>query len=342
MSMETKSIIHPTVDVFCVGLLSVFVITWIMAFQPDWTTDEVIKNFVFLTMFINFPHFISTYVMLYTSPTTVKNYPWSSIWLPLLLAVYCVFATLMSPIDTVYTTILTFVAGAYLAWHYTGQTWGMIAVFSHLGANPFNKMERTLVRTGLRVFLAFHLFWFGLHFFAGKGLAPEWITESYPIVSAVLLLTGAALGSVGFVLNIRRHARFEVRALAPFLAVIVWYIALSFEPKAIFWVQIGHSIQYLIFPFRVEVNQSTERDGRFGWWQAFRYLAILALLSLAVFGGLPWIIERLVSDEKMKLNAIEALVAFVNIHHFFADGALWKVSNPEVRKRLFSHLKSKK
>lgn len=340
--MEVKSIIHPAVDAICVGLLSVVVLAWIMAFQPNWTTEEVIKNFVFLTMFINFPHFISTYVMLYSSPMTVKNYPWSSIWLPILMAVYCVFATLMSPIDTIFVAVLTFISGAYLAWHYTGQTWGMIAVFSHLAGNPFNDKERGLVRTGLRIFLTFHVFWFSLHFFSRKDLAPQWIIDSYPMISGILLLVGAALGCAGFALNIARHGKFEIRALIPFLAVVVWYVALSYDPKALFWVQIGHSIQYLIFPIRVEVNQSTERDGRFGLWQAVRYFAILGALSFAIFGGLPWLIERFINDEKIKLNALESLVAFVNIHHFFADGALWKMSNPEVRARLFAHLKPKK
>jgi hypothetical protein len=32
------------------------------------------------------------------------------------------------------------------------------------------------------------------------------------------------------------------------------------------------------------------------------------------------------------------IASVVNIHHYFADGAIWKISNPEVRGQLFSHL----
>jgi hypothetical protein len=29
---------------------------------------------------------------------------------------------------------------------------------------------------------------------------------------------------------------------------------------------------------------------------------------------------------------------FINIHHYFTDGVIWKISNPEVRKDLFAHV----
>jgi len=32
------------------------------------------------------------------------------------------------------------------------------------------------------------------------------------------------------------------------------------------------------------------------------------------------------------------LLALINIHHFFIDGCVWKISTPEVRKDLFKHL----
>jgi hypothetical protein len=31
---------------------------------------------------------------------------------------------------------------------------------------------------------------------------------------------------------------------------------------------------------------------------------------------------------------------FINIHHYFTDGVIWKISNPEVRKDLFAHVVS--
>ena len=33
-----------------------------------------------------------------------------------------------------------------------------------------------------------------------------------------------------------------------------------------------------------------------------------------------------------------AISAFFNIHHYFTDGVVWKLRNPEVRQDLFGHL----
>ena len=33
------------------------------------------------------------------------------------------------------------------------------------------------------------------------------------------------------------------------------------------------------------------------------------------------------------------ILMFINIHHYFTDGVIWKISNPEVRQELFAHVK---
>jgi hypothetical protein len=32
------------------------------------------------------------------------------------------------------------------------------------------------------------------------------------------------------------------------------------------------------------------------------------------------------------------ILTFINIHHYFTDGVIWKFSNPVVRKELFAHV----
>ena len=322
------------------GLLSILAITWIVVFSPNWTTTEVVEKFILLTVLINFPHFMSTYILMYSSPFTVKNYRWSSTWIPLILLVYGIFATISSAHNDFFVSTLTFTAGAYLAWHYTGQTWGMIAVFSRMTGSAFSDRERMWVRLGLKFFLAFHLWWFLTVFLSSKNLAPETMLDLYPLVSGLLIGGGILFGTLGYGLNISRLKIIpDVRVLIPFVAVSVWYVAMSVEPKAIFWVQIGHSIQYLMFPLRIEINDVKAKKERFLWWDAIKYLTILTAACGVVFGLLPWLIDLLIINEKMRIGAKESLVAFVNIHHFFADGAIWKVSNPDVRKKLFFHLK---
>jgi hypothetical protein len=33
------------------------------------------------------------------------------------------------------------------------------------------------------------------------------------------------------------------------------------------------------------------------------------------------------------------ILMFVNIHHYFTDGVIWHISNPDVRRELFAHVK---
>ena len=40
------------------------------------------------------------------------------------------------------------------------------------------------------------------------------------------------------------------------------------------------------------------------------------------------------------IGAFALLSAVINIHHYFVDGVIWKLGNPEVKKDLFSHLKT--
>jgi hypothetical protein len=42
--------------------------------------------------------------------------------------------------------------------------------------------------------------------------------------------------------------------------------------------------------------------------------------------------------EQPGLAAPILVLMFVNIHHYFTDGVIWKISNPEVRKELFAHV----
>jgi hypothetical protein len=46
-----------------------------------------------------------------------------------------------------------------------------------------------------------------------------------------------------------------IRVLVPWLALFVWYAAMALHPAALQLVQIGHALQYLPFPMRVEMNR---------------------------------------------------------------------------------------
>lgn len=344
------SIIHPWVDTAAIGGLSVAFLIFLLLFDPEWSRQQLTEKFIILTALFNWPHFMATYSLLYKSKQTVKRYPWPAIWMPLALAATCAVAVLAQTMVGFEWSLraLTFMAGGYLAWHYTGQTWGMMASFSFLDGAGFEQNERTWIRTGLRILLTWHLIWF-LHmvdvgFFSmtpqgGMTLGQhDLYLEVYTLATYALIPIGGFLGVIGLSKYRKRIGRTpSPRVMLPFLAVVLWYVMMAINPLAIFWVQISHAIQYLLFPMRVEINRGATR--KHSPLQSAVFFVMLALgLGVLTFELFPRAIEFTVPA--VTLGAVKLGVAnFINIHHFFADGVIWKLSNPAVRKELFAHIK---
>jgi hypothetical protein len=116
------------------------------------------------------------------------------------------------------------------------------------------------------------------------------------------------------------------------------------DPKALFWIQIAHAIQYLAFPIRVEINRTkataTRSAARFAGHMVLYgagLLAVSSVLSMIVPGAAMSVVGNAFGEEPGKAAPV-LLLMFINIHHYFTDGVIWKISNPEVRKELFAHI----
>jgi hypothetical protein len=236
--------------------------------------------------------------------------------------------------------ILVSVASAYLAWHYTGQVWGMMASFAYLGGQAFEKDEKFLIRTGLRILLAWHVTWF----LYTQLKDPTHVRPLYLIISAGTIVA-FILGAIGLVRMRRRTGNWPpARALVAWLALFVWYAVMARDPKAIFWIQIAHALQYLSFPIRVELNRSKADQARtvarVGLHMALYGAALIAIsyfVAQVVPGHAMDAVANVFGEEPGKVTPVLILM-FINIHHYFTDGVIWKISNPEVRKELFAHV----
>ena len=159
-----------------------------------------------------------------------------------------------------------------------------------------------------------------------------------------LLDTHLVAGIVGFAGVRRRTGRFPPpRALIAWAAIFVWYAAMARDPRAIFWVQIAHALQYLIFPFRVELNR-TARSGSSPSRRSVHMLGYIVILLVVSVVTAAWIPARAMDvvavwlgQRPGEVTALSVL-AFLNIHHYFTDGVMWKLRNPAVRQDLFGHL----
>jgi hypothetical protein len=344
----TKSIAGYWVDALATGGASI-VLAVALLMSSDWGADIASqrvdpRKLLLLQVLVNAPHFAASYFLLYGGQP--RRHPWSAFYMPALLVAYCVFALTQASATSRWVDGLSIVAGVYLAWHYTGQAWGMMAVFSNLDGVPFASRERFAIRAGLRLLLAFHVVWYCR--FVNNDFLQETIGRAYPLAIGAFALS-IPLGLFGLITCARRTNRaLSLRTVLPWLAIHLWYLLMMRWPKAIFWAQISHATQYLIFPARVEVNRHVERARGLGrvprpvlHMIVWTFVLALAGVLIADGGVLPAALRAVfapvLSDKAA--SAIPSLIfSFINIHHYFTDGAVWKLSDPTTRKELTAHL----
>jgi hypothetical protein len=329
------------VDFLLVGGLSLIVFVPLLL---SGSTDLLLVSAgvqAFIATAINMPHFMASYRLVYGSRDMILRHKWAAIYVPAILIAYIAVALWDAQHSPALVIVLVAVASAYLAWHYTGQVWGMMASFAHLAGARFEPVERFLIRTGLRILLAWHVTWF-LYTQLRNGAV---VRPLYLLVSAGTVVA-FILGLIGILLVRRRIGRFPpARALTAWLAIFVWYAAMARDPRALFWVQIAHALQYLAFPVRVEMNRTTRAAAASPRRVALHmlgYSATLLTVSVVVAQLVPMsamgVIGNVFGEQPGRAAPI-LLLMFINIHHYFTDGAIWKISNPEVRRELFAHVK---
>jgi hypothetical protein len=270
----------------------------------------------------------------------ILRHKWASIYVPLILVAYIGVALWDAQNSPALVIVLVAVASGYLAWHYTGQVWGMMASYAYLAGTSFERSERLLIRTGLRILLAWHVTWFlYTQLQNGAAVRPLYVLISGGTIVAFLL------GAIGILRVRRRIGRFPpARALVAWVAIFVWYAAMARDPAALFWVQIAHALQYLAFPVRVELNRTASKNKASPRRVALHmagYAIVLLVVSIVVAQLVPLsimgVVGNIFGDEPRRAAPI-LLLMFINIHHYVTDGVIWKISDPDVRRDLFAHV----
>jgi len=347
-SSAPKAVSSPLLDVLCCGGLSIIALVAFDIWYENGLKEQIgglaipsLPLVVTLSILLNFPHFIASYLVLYSDRTQIREHRWASIYVPSilvgLLAVAYVVPTEATSTSTfneyIYMAFYA-VSTVYLAWHYTGQSWGLTVAFAHLGGIEINKKERSLIRLGYRMMLAFHVsFWM-------RGLEDFVPSHSGTLADLnkamlILMLMTIPFGIAGFV-SIKRRTGITppLRSILPWAATYVWYGLIYRHPEAFMLVQLSHAAQYLIFPMRVCVNRYAERTRASTLRRSVRLVSLYGLLVM-----LGWVVFRV----PYRFNGELALMiaSIVNIHHYFTDGVIWKMRNPKVQKALFWHLSAR-
>lgn len=351
MAERAPSITTPLLDLFTTGGLSIFAMGALLAwaFVSGDSLAFVDGDWLVFLILVNSPHFMASYRLLYVSRQEILENRWSAIYVPLMLLAILAWAAI-GPARVFIVQNLILASSIYLAWHYTGQAWGMVSSFSRILGVDYTGRERLCIRSGMRALLALHVL------FALSGRLPpvEWIApatyaRAYGVVFQIVCgLVGVSLfaGAWAYYSARSRGQRIPLRAILPWLALYFWYPFWYFVPGGFVWVQLSHAMQYLAFPMRVEVNRFARTRHRSLAQKRMRVAVVytgLVLSGLFVLHGPPLAATAFgpgwYSNDTARM-LFTGFAACVAIHHYFIDGAVWKLSNPKVRRELLSHLDS--
>lgn len=352
--LSQGAITTPVADLLCVGGISILVMVVIASISlwnyatgnPSQDEINFIDLFVLQTL-INWPHFVVSYKLLYAKRENLKSYPMATLGVPGILLLVCLTSLFYGVnadvsayvVNQQMAYVLWLIAALYLAWHYTGQTWGMIATFSHLSGLKLRLWERHVLRNGLRVLIFWHVIW-GVETLPKNALTAPLQADYMMPLANVLAICAFVAGLYVFGRIWARKGRIDARVLAPWFAVYMWYFVLFLEPGAYMFVQLSHALQYMIFPARVELNAMRERNPDNPQLTPTKIGKLLTYYLITIIGGLAifYLPDLLIGNTGGLMTIGGMLALAVNIHHYYTDSAIWKLQNREVRQQLFSHL----
>lgn len=336
-----RAILTPPLDVALTGGISIVAILALILLPLPPLAQLGASSTLVLQAAINWPHFMGSYALLYSSRESVEKHRFAAIWIPLALVAYTGFAFATWKSQPFHVMALQWVGAIYLARHYTGQTWGMMASFAFVEGVSFTSLERRLIRSGLNLMMLWHMSWAaaGLSGVMALDFAPR-LKELHGHATPVFIL-GAVAGAAGIaMLAIRLRKLPPIRILVPWLAMYLWYLLLALDSTAVLIAQLSHALQYLAFPIRVETNRAKGPLQQIG----LRRLALWTACGFFVFAGLPGVFSSMYESaggpNRLGTLLVVLVSSAVSIHHYFSDGVLYKLRNPDVRRAMFAHLPS--
>lgn len=343
--LAKAAIFAPRLDFWLTSGLSLVVMMAVLlavsvGILPTGDTDgAVLPKLLMLQVLLNWPHFMVSYRLLYRDRENLRRFPMASIGVPIVLCGICIAATLPvfggggvlnANISIAY--IIWVFAALYLAWHYTGQTWGVMMIFARLSGMSFNPIERMILRNGFRALIAWHVIW-GL---ASLPPLPYVTLLQHPnaqIVVNVAACVAAVLGATVWVRKALRAEVIDIRVLGAWCAVYMWYVVLWVVPDAFILVQLSHALQYLVFPARIEMNTKTPARPAPAVRTTLVYLVCIGTGVVVFYLPEVYLLSPTGGPTVFALIAI-----MINIHHYYTDSAIWRLRDKTLRDRLFQHV----
>ena len=297
-----------------------------------------------ITWVINHPHFSATSARLYHSRASMMQFPVTAFGVPVVVLVMSVLA-MANP-----ATVAPWFIKLYFVWssyHFSAQTLGISLLYARRAGLVIEGVTRRI--------LSFFVF--------SSFLAPMLRAESlsqptryYDVAMPVLglppglyaLIANAmiAMALLGIILLLRaawqQEKRVPLLMLVPVAAQFCWFMPGSYYEGFREFVPAYHSLQYLFIAWFMNLR---EKQVARGITPSVRYVTRQSLfwLALNIAGGIVlfWVLPNYAQYLGFSATPYQTwgiVIAAVQVHHFFVDGVIWKLKNPQVGQPLMASL----
>jgi hypothetical protein len=328
------------VDLAAVGGLSLLTFggLWLLqrfAVIEGGRSAEVISIGAALVWIINYPHFSATSYRLYRSQDNINQYPLTAYLVPFLVLGGAALA-LQSPAGFAPYFVKFF--QIWSPYHFSGQSFGIAMIYARRAGIAFSPLERRVLKwfifstylsliavaeTGLRSYQFFGVVYPALGLPAIVAQMAQWTVFALGVALVALLVIRPAMAG--------RPVAWM--ALVPAATQFVWFGLGQQLPKFAEFIPAFHSVQYLLIAWSVQLKERLDEQQQQGspafvGTESVRWLGSNVAGGFLLFWGLPHGVAWLGGHDLGIATAI--FFAAIQIHHFFVDGVIWKLKNPQV------------
>ncbi|MEM7785594.1 MAG: hypothetical protein AAF939_04400 [Planctomycetota bacterium] len=314
-----KCFLNPWLDYLLIGAgLSLPFLCWVMIDPSITPTDLKTKTMVYL--FLNYAHFASSTVRLYTKPGEIPNRWMVSYGLPivaLLVTTLCIaWPKLLG--DHLWALFIT-----WSPYHYAMQAYGLALMYCYRSGVYMDTTEK-------RMFWGIAMLPFIRAILESNEGGLTWFKtvtglNYIPYIPQLTVVLSVLIFALPIIVFFRLRDKGKTLPLIAWLMLFVngiWWVTASYG-VAWFWATIFHSIQYIVIVVIFHVNDQMKLPGnkRKPMFHSLWFYVISFLLGYFLFQIWPFL--YLPFGFEMEA-AVLMTVATVNLHHFIVDGYIWR------------------
>jgi hypothetical protein len=339
--------VGPVTDFLFIGGLSLLLFPLLYLFVDDAYLSTLLIGAFVVQFVINFPHFSATIFRLYHSRENRMSFPVTAFVIPVIVLAMTLAALFSLKLFAAVFIMIYFLWSPY---HFSGQSSGVTMIYARRNNYRIDKRERIFLSGFIFSSFLISFLWSLQNKYGGRDIddvtateqlfgnslytlnVPDWVLIPLGIVIAI------SAGMFFFLIarqTIKKKEKYPPFMLfLPAIAHFVWFTFSSrFGVFAfIALVPLFHSLQYLYIAWAVQLKEKYGTDAQ----QPLNHRKVrretLDWYFTNIVGGM--VMFAVLPSVFSKVLDIPFLVSFFiiatgfQIHHFFVDGVIWKLRNP--------------